>query len=390
MVAPATFLPGSVSERGGGLQKPEPSRLFEPFRSGQLALRNRIVMSPMSRYRSPGGVPDGAVVRYYRRRAAAGIGLIISEGTYIDHPGAAVYPKVPHFFGDCALAGWRDVLAAVHAEGASMMPQLWHVGNARRLGAPPDAGVPGFGPDEIRQDERVVVTRIDEEDIEAIADSYARSATAARTMGFDGVTLHGGHGYLLDQFLWSGSNGRHDNYGGSLEKRCRFAARVVARIRAAVGAEFPIVFRFSQWKANDYNARIAETPAQLHTILDLLVQAGVTIFDVSARRFWEPAFPNDPRSLPAWTRELSGRPVIAVGSIGLDQPHQSKFYRTADNVAAKVTDLRMVEEALARGDFDLAAVGRAILADPEWPEKVRRGAFDEITPFSREAMENYT
>jgi 2,4-dienoyl-CoA reductase-like NADH-dependent reductase (Old Yellow Enzyme family) len=364
--------------------------LFDPITVSGVNLRNRIVMSPMSRYRSPGGIPNAAVVEYYRRRAAAGVGLIVSEASYIDHPGAPVYNNVPHFFGTEALAGWRRVLAAVHDRGARMVPQLWHVGNTRTLGAPPDASVPGFGPSQIEKDGRTLVVGMTRQDMRDVAESYARSAYSARELGFDGVAIHGGHGYLLDQFFWSEDNHRQDEYGGSPENRCRLAVEVVSAMRRAVGDGFPILFRYSQWKATDYEARIADTPDNLGVFLRLLTDAGVDIFDVSTRRFWQSAFDGDSRSLAAWTRQLSGRPVIAVGSIGLDQPHQSKFFRTADNVASNVTDLRMVEEGLARGDFDLAAVGRAILADPQWVEKASRGAFNEILPFTRAAMDNYT
>lgn len=365
------------------------SSLFSPVDLAGVSLRNRIVMSPMSRYRSPGGIPDAAVVEYYRRRAEAGVGLVISEATYIDHPGAPVYQNVPHFHGTKALAGWRRVLDAVHGEGARMVPQIWHVGNTRKLGAPPDPSLPGFGPSRIEKDGQTVVVEMTRKDIADVAASYARSAAHARELGFDGVAIHGGHGYLLDQFFWLGDNHRQDEYGQAIENRARLAVEVVRAMRVAVGEGFPILFRYSQWKATDYDARIADTPEELGIFLRLLTEAGVDIFDVSTRRFWQSAFEGDDKSLAAWTRQLSGRPVIAVGSIGLDAPHQSKFFRTADNVASNVTDLRMVEEALARGDFDLAAVGRAILADHRWVEKASRGAFDEILPFTRSAMDNY-
>jgi 2,4-dienoyl-CoA reductase-like NADH-dependent reductase (Old Yellow Enzyme family) len=363
--------------------------LFKAFQSEKLQLRNRIVMSPMSRYCSPGGIPNDANVAYYRRRAEAGVGLIISEGTYIDHPAAPVYRDVPHCFGDTALKGWRAVLNAVHAHGAKMVPQLWHVGAARRLGAPPNPSVPGYGPRAIVDHGRQIVVEARRADIAEIVQSYARCARAAKEIGFDGIAIHGAHGYLIDQFLWSKTNTRLDEYGVGLPGRCRFGVEIVSAIRDAIGPDLPIIFRFSQWKATDYNARIAETPEELERIVTLLSGAGVDVFDVSTRRFYEPAFPGSARSLAAWTRHLSGKPVIAVGSIGLDQPHQSKVFRTADNVAANVTDLRGVEEALDRGDFDLAGVGRAILADPMWPAKVERGVFDEIAPFTRQAMDIY-
>ena len=281
------------------------------------------------------------------------------------------------------------MLAEIHRTGALFVPQLWHVGEVRRLGMPDDPAVPGYGPREIVEAGEVVVKAMSERDCEDIAGSYARCARTVREMGCGGVALHGAHGYLMDQFFWPESNPRTDGFGGTMTDRCRFACLVVERIRDAVGPDFPIVFRFSQWKMTDYDARIAETPEELETLLNRLVGAGVDWFDVSTRRFWEPAFPGDPRSLAAWTRQLSGRPAIAVGSIGLDRPHQSKFFRDKVKIDANVADLGPVVEALARGDFELAAVGRAILADPEWPEKVRTGRVSDIRPFERADLARY-
>ncbi|MYJ70658.1 MAG: 12-oxophytodienoate reductase [Rhodospirillaceae bacterium] len=368
--------------------------LFEPQPFGPATLRNRIAMAPMTRKRSPGGVPNEEVAAYYRRRGEGGAGLIFSEGAFIDHPSAQAhegnaYDNIPHFFGREALHGWERVLAEVRGAGALFVPQLWHVGEVRRLGMADDPAVPGYGPREIVEDGKAVVKAMSERDCEEIADSYARCARTAREMGCGGVALHGAHGYLMDQFFWPESNRRSDRYGGGMENRSRLACLVVARIRDAVGPGFPIVFRFSQWKMTDYDARIAGSPAELGVLLDRLVAAGVDWFDVSTRRFWEPAFEGDPRSLAAWTRHLSGKPAIAVGSIGLDRPHQSKVFRDKVDIAAKYADVEPVVEALARRDFDLAAVGRAILADPEWPEKVRTGRTAEIRPFERADLAAY-
>jgi len=368
--------------------------LFEPQPFGPATLRNRIAMAPMTRKRSPGGVPSEEVAAYYRRRGEGGAGLIFSEGAFIDHPSAQAhegnaYDNIPHFFGRDALRGWERVLAEVRGAGALFVPQLWHVGEVRRLGMADDPAVPGFGPREIVENGKAVVKAMSERDCEEIADSYARCARAVREMGCGGVALHGAHGYLMDQFFWSETNRRSDRYGGGMENRSRLACLVVERIRDGVGPGFPIVFRFSQWKMTDYDARIAESPAELGVLLDRLVAAGVDWFDVSTRRFWEPAFEGDPRSLAAWTRHLSGKPAIAVGSIGLDRPHQSKVFRDKVDIAAQFADVEPVAEALARRDFDLAAVGRAILADPEWPEKVRTGRTAEIRPFERADLATY-
>ena len=368
--------------------------LFEPHAFGATTLRNRIAMAPMTRKRSPAGVPTEEVANYYRRRGEGGVGLIFSEGAFIDHPSAQAhenraYENIPHFFGAAALTGWERVLQAVHSTGARFVPQLWHVGEIRRRGMPSDPSVPGYGPRQISQDGEIAVKAMDDRDMEAIAASYARCARSAFDMGCDGIALHAAHGYLIDQFFWPETNDRADSFGGPMENRCRFACRVVEAIRAAVGPGFPIVLRFSQWKMSDYDARIARTPEELEILLTRLVAAGVSVFDVSTRRFWEPAFEGDPRSLAAWTRRLSGKPTIAVGSIGLDQPHQSKLFRDKVSIDAKVTGIENVIEAVSRGDFDMAAVGRAILADPEWADKVRGGRMRDIRPFVRRDLETY-
>jgi len=368
--------------------------LFRPIGFGRARARNRLAMAPMTRKHSPGGIPTPEVARYYRRRADGGIGLIFSEGSFIDHPSAQAhagssYSDIPHFFGRGALRGWESVLEGIHDAGALFVPQLWHVGEVRRLGMPEMPEVPGFGPRQLVEQGREVVKAMDERDCEDIADSYARGALAAREIGCDGVALHGAHGYLLDQFLWPQTNLREDALGGAMENRCRLACLVVERMRAAVGADLPIVFRFSQWKMTDYDARIAATPAELGILLQKLVEAGVDWFDVSTRRFWQPAFDGDPRSLAAWTRALSGKPVIAVGSIGLDQPHHSKIYRDKIDIDAGVTDLGDLVAAMRRGDFDIAAVGRAILAEADWARKVREGRMEDIRGFHRADLDSY-
>jgi 2,4-dienoyl-CoA reductase-like NADH-dependent reductase (Old Yellow Enzyme family) len=371
------------------MNHPAPKLLFRPYRDSVVSLPNRIVMSPMSRYRSPGGIPNDANVEYYRRRARAGVGMIITEATYIDHPVAGAYENVPTFFGAQALAGWRNVASSVHQFGSLIVPQLWHVGAVHRLGRPSRRDLPGLGPGKIVENGITEVRAAGETEIADIIASFARGAQAAKSTGFDGVAVHGAHGYLIDQFLWSGTNRRRDRYGGSTVDRARLAVEIVRAIRATTDPSFPIVFRYSQWKAQDYDARIAANPRELEMILAPLVDAGVDIFDVSSRRFYVPAFEGDGRSLAAWTRQISGKTTIGVGSIGLDQPHQSKYFRTSENVAARITDLKIVEEALERGDFDLAGVGRALLADCQWAEKARKSDFENMIGFSREAMDNY-
>src|SRR6218665_100983 len=262
--------------------------LFEPFRLGELELPTRVVMAPMTRSFSPGGVPNALVVEYYRRRAAAGVGLIITEGTTVGHKASNGYPNVPRFYGEFARAGWKQLVDAVHAEGGRIVPQLWHVGNVRKLGTEPDASVPGYGPSEKVKDGNVVVHGMTKQDIDEVIAAFAQAARDAKAIGMDGVEIHGAHGYLVDQFFWDGSNKRTDEYGGDLAQRSRFAIELIQAVRAAVGPDFPIIFRFSQWKQQDYTARLVTTAEDLGAFLKPLSDAGVDIFHCSTRRFWEP------------------------------------------------------------------------------------------------------
>lgn len=358
--------------------------LFEPFRLGNLELPTRVVMAPMTRSFSPGGVPNSKVIEYYRRRAAAGVGLIITEGTTVNHPAANGFPNVPRFYGEDALAGWKKVVDAVHAEGGRIVPQLWHVGNVRKLGTEPDGDVPGYGPMEKLKDGKEVVHGMTQADIDNVIAAFAQAARDAQSIGMDGVEIHGAHGYLVDQFFWEGSNQRTDGYGGSLANRSRFAIELIKAVRAAVGPDFPIILRFSQWKQQDYSARLVLTPEALGEFLQPLSDAGVDIFHCSTRRFWEPEFDGSDLNLAGWTRQLTGKPTITVGSVGLDGEFL-QFMVNTDKVA-KPADLGALLTRLNNQEFDLVAVGRALLVDPDWAVKVRDGRQEDILPFSREAL----
>jgi 2,4-dienoyl-CoA reductase-like NADH-dependent reductase (Old Yellow Enzyme family) len=351
--------------------------LFEPFTFRALTLQNRIVMAPMTRSHSPEGQPTQAVVDYYRRRAEHGVGLIITEGTTIDHPVATYDPNVPRFHGELSLNGWRRVLEAVHGAGGRIFPQLWHVGSARRQGTPPYPDQPSIGPSGLVAPGKKKVREMTERDIADVIEAYATSARSARELGFDGLELHGAHGYLIDQFFWGGLNVREDSWGGSLLARTRFAVEVVRAVRRAVGPDFPIGLRFSQWKLQDYHAKLAATPAELEAFLEPLVDAGVDLFHASTRRFWLPEFEDSELNLAGWTKKLSGKPVITVGSVGLDQEFTTAFM----GVGAQTRGLQDLVTRLERGEFDLVAVGRALLQDPEWAAKIRDGKAQEIRPF---------
>ena len=220
--------------------------------------------------------------------------------------------------------------------------------------------------------------------VDEVIAAFAQAARDAKAIGMDGVEIHGAHGYLIDQFFWEGSNKRTDEYGGDLAQRSRFAIELIQAVRAAVGPDFPIIFRFSQWKQQDYTARLVQTPEQLEAFLKPLSEAGVDIFHCSTRRFWEPEFEGSDLNLAGWTRQLTGKPTITVGSVGLDGEFLQFMVKT-DKVA-QPANIEGLLERLNKAEFDLVAVGRALICDPEWAVKVREGRMQDILPFSREAL----
>lgn len=339
--------------------------LLRPVEVAGLRLPNRIAMAPMTRNFCPDGVPTPEVADYYVRRAATGVGLIITEGVYIDHPSAGDEEGVPALNSEPASAGWRAVVDAVHAAGSAIVCQLWHTGILRTPGWECILSPSGISPAGEAQGTAMTVR-----DIDAVVEAYARTARAAIDAGFDGVEVHGAHGHLLDRFMWERMNRRSDGYGGSQTNRSRFAAEVVVAIRGEIG-NLPLSFRFSQWKTADYDARIADSPAELEETLLPLRDAGVSIFHPSTRRVWEPGFAGSDRTLAGWTRELMDLPVIGVGSVGLDGQlltgPDARGSRVADNIAR-------VAELIARGEFDIVALGRILLSNPDWVRRRTLGA----------------
>jgi len=365
------------------------SPLFRPFECKSLKLTNRVAMAPMTRMRSPNYVPNEEVVNYYRRRAEGQVGLIITEGTTVNHQAANGYEQVPAFHGEAALAGWKKVVEAVHAAGGQIIPQLWHVGSVRRPGVGPDKDVLGYSPSGIAKTQgKVVGHAMSKDDIADIVRAFAEAARDAKALGFDGVEIHGAHGYLVDQFFWEGTNQRDDEYGGSMDNRGRFAVEIIRAVRAAVGEDFAIVLRYSQWKQQDYTARLAHTPEELEQFLAPLVAAGVDIFHCSTRRFWEPEFAGSDLNLAGWTKKLTGKPTMTVGSVGLDGDFIGEGGMASGGDAPPVEIDELVRR-LAADEFDLVAVGRALLQDPQWLQKVKEGRRDELATFNKMSLAQY-
>jgi 2,4-dienoyl-CoA reductase-like NADH-dependent reductase (Old Yellow Enzyme family) len=363
------------------------SPLFQPFFCRDLAIENRFVMAPMTRGGSPEGTPGTNVADYYRRRAEGGVGLIVTEGIGIDHPASLGYndyngADIPFLFGEPALAGWRQAVDAVHAADGKIAPQLWHQGVMRQEGTPPfpahrssrPSGIwgPADGKATIAPTavERLLpeTPALTDSEIADIIAAYARSAAFADEAGFDAIALHGAHGYLIDSFLWSYTNRRTDRFGGDHAGRTRFAVEVIRAVRAALTRDLPIIFRFSQWKQQDFDAILAETPEELERVLGPLADAGVDIFDASTRNFDVAAFAGSDRNLAGWARAITGKPSMTVGGVGLSKDIYASM--TEGSQAASLDPLLRRFEA---GEFDLVGVGRALIAQPDWVRKVRAG-----------------
>lgn len=355
--------------------------LFAPQRVGRLTLRNRFVMPGMQRGWTREGAPTEDLAGYYRRRAEGGVAMIIGESAAIDHPSATQQPAACRLNARTADA-WAFCAEGVRAAGSEFLIQLWHEGALRD---PADGGTlsPSGSAYGGHQGGRAATLA----ELASIRDAYVAGARLAQKIGASGIEVHACHGYFLDQFLWAVTNTRTDGYGGSdIAQRARFPAEIVAAIRAACGPDFLVSFRFSQYKQHDYEARIAATPDELATLLRALRTAGVDLFHASTRRFWLPAFAGSERSLAAWTRQLGGLPTIAVGSVGLSLDVMESFTGSEEAQSTVAATVARLTAGIAAGDFDLIAVGRSLIADPDFVAKLRDGRGTEIRTFRKEQI----
>ena len=359
--------------------------LLSPFELGSLQLKNRVCMAPMTRNKSLNNVPGDNVVEYYRKRAEGDVGLIITEGTCLGHKAASGYPDVPLFDGDDALAGWQKVVDAVHGEGGKIAPQIWHVGALRRPGIEPGGDTPGYSPSGMVLPGKIVGHVMTKQDIKETVEAYGRAAKNAQAIGCDALEIHGAHGYLIDQFFWAGTNHRDDEYGGTPDKRLRFAVEVIEAMRNEVSDDFPIIFRFSQWKLQEYAARLATTPQELENFLTPLSNAGVDIFHASQRRFWESEFEDSDLNLAGWCKKLTGKPSMTVGSVSLDSDFISGTTK-GEFSAANIASLDELYKRLGNDEFDLVAVGRALIANPNWAKKVAENRMEELVPYEKDML----
>ncbi|WP_394843929.1 NADH:flavin oxidoreductase [Pendulispora brunnea] len=344
-----------------------------PFTSALagLSLRNRAAVAPMTRVSTAGdGVPTDAMRRYYADFAKGGFGLIITEGNYPDLAHSQAYDRQPGLATDEQANAWRPIVADVHAAGAKIFVQLMHAGalvqgnRYRTQSVAPSAitpkgeKMPEYGGQGPYATPRPMV----EDDFRDITEAFVRAALRAREAGFDGVEIHAANGYLFDQFLTTYTNTRTDSYGGPVENRVRFTADVVRAIVRAVGPAFVVGVRLSEAKVNDKSYTWPGGAEEARFIFAALRDAGASYLHIAAegRDFAFSASLREGRTLTQLARETTHLPVIANGSLH---------------------DGTRAARALEDGHADILALGRAAIANPDWPARLAQGRpFDTFDP----------
>ncbi len=337
--------------------------LFDPVRVGSIALANRIVMAPLTRNRAPGAVPTPLMAAYYAQRASAG--LLITEATAISQQGQG-YSDVPGLYAQEQVEGWKTVTKAVHAEGGKIVTQLWHVGRISHSELQPHFRAP-VAPSAITANAKTVLIKdgvptfvdtsepraLDAEEIPGIVQDYRHAALSAIAAGFDGVEIHAANGYLIDQFLKTGSNHRKDDYGGRITNRARLLLEVVAAVTDAVGGDRTGIRLSPVTPANDAHDEHPQ-PLFEHVVRKLVPMKLAYLHLIEGAT-------GGPRELPE-------RPF--------DYAALKAAYRAAGGQGAWMVnngyDLALSEKALADG-ADLVAYGRSFISNPDLVARLKAG-----------------
>ncbi|MEO3384685.1 alkene reductase [Mesorhizobium sp. CAU 1741] len=344
------------------------STLFDPMTVGDLDLPNRVVMAPLTRNRSPNAVPTDLVVEYYSQRASAG--LLITEATAISHQGQG-YADVPGLYGEDQLAAWKRVTDAVHEAGGRIVTQMWHVGRISHTSLQPDGGKP-VAPSAIQAKSKTYLINGDGTgsfaetsepralelgEIPGIVDDYRRAAKAAvEQAGFDGVEIHAANGYLIDQFLRSGSNHRDDAYGGPIPNRARLLFEVVDAVAEAVGSGRVGIRLSPVTPAND--ASDPDPQPLFDYVVRGLASRGLAYIHTiegatgGQRDYQQGNEPFDYAAYKAAYRDAGGEGAWMVNN-GYDGP--------------------LAKSAVQSGRADLVAFGKLFIANPDLVARLRDG-----------------
>jgi len=337
----------------------ELKHMFEPLTIGNVTIKNRFVVSPMvMNYCTADGQATETYIAYHEARAKGGWGLIITEDYAVD-PAAKAFVGIGGLWDDGQIPGHAELTKRVHKHGSVVFCQIYHAGRQATRGV---TGMDSVAPTAIccpftGQMPHALTT----DEVEQIIDEFGDCAARAKKAGFDGVEIHGGHGYLIAQFMSSYSNKRFDEYGGSLHNRMRLPLAIVANIREKCGQEFPIQFRISADEYVPGGRTIEDTKAQLW----MLEQAGVDSFDVSV-------------GTDGSHHVMVAAPFAGHGWMTHHAAAVKKVVSKPVFTVGRINDALIAESVVASGKADGVAMGRASLADPEMPNKAREGRFEDI------------
>lgn len=332
--------------------------LFEPQRLHSLTVNNRLVVAPMTRVSAAESGEVGPLMKeYYMRFAQGGFGLIITEGLYTDGFFSQGYKNQPGMVTEAHMASWQEVNAMLHSTGTKVIAQLMHAGALSQYNRysditagpsavrPKGSQMPSYGGEGPYRLPKAMSQR----DINNVIAGFANAALLAQRAGFDGVELHAANGYLLDQFLTDYTNFREDEYGGDFKGKAHIIFQIIRAVREAVNASFVVGIRFSQKKVNDYDYEWQDPQASVAYISRLVRDAGAHYIHTV-----EPDLNNGmyPHGQPFSTiaKDYSGLPIIANG--GVVHPDQA------------VTSIN-------QNGSDFISIGRAALANQDWPTKVK-------------------
>ncbi|MBI2909011.1 MAG: FAD-dependent oxidoreductase [Chloroflexi bacterium] len=331
-------------------------RLFSPFKLGNVALRNRYVMVPMTtRYTDDNGGVTDKLVAFYARRAEGGVGLIVFEASYVERRGKHSAINTAGIHEDALIPGYRRLTEAVHAHGTPIFMQLGHAGSRANSSV---TGIKPIGPSHIDLRHEEVPQELSTEGVRELIEAFAQAARRAEEAGFDGVELHGAHGYCLAEFLSPAYNKRKDIYGGDSMGRTRIVREIIERIHALAGKDFPVIVRLHAQESYKGGLKLEDSIENARNIQ----RAGPAAIHLSA--------PRGPRGLPEAGMERGRWATLA------------EAFKKALNVpvitVGAITHPSMAENILKHGQADLVAIGRPLLCDPDLPRKAASGSLEDF------------
>ncbi len=332
------------------------NNLFSSFQIKNFTLKNRLGVAPMTRMSSPGdSIPRKDVLDFLVRRAKNGAAIVYTEAIVTDYESAQGYPGQARMVTQRQIDAWRPVVSAIQREGSIAIMQMFHCGRmawpeinpANRVIAP--SAIPPKQDNPLTAAPYPVPDAMSRFDIHHVISGFVETAKGAVEAGFDGIEVHGAHGYLICNFLSSYSNQRTDDYGGSVENRFRFAHEVVQAVKKVVPEDRLLTFRISNWGVADMDVSLFESKSEYQEIIGMLSKEPIDVISVSTYNYKDKAFGTD-QNMAEITREVTDLPVMICGQI---------------------YDQASAEDALRHSDIVLSA--KSFLLNPNWVEDIRDG-----------------